>query len=397
MTRSVYVLGAGAHPWGKWPDKPQLQLAHEAMNLALADASLAWPDVEGLVAASSRFEGGMGWGLHANEVVQSVAEQGIPCINVGGACAAGAVAFQTAYALIASGQHDVVAVLGAERMPKGFIPRPPGSPDDISDSDYLRWVAMGATNPAYWAIEANRRKYDFGTSDETLARAAVMMRKNASGNRLARFRAATSVEEVLASPMVADPLHLLEICPVSDGAAAIILGTEKYIRKTGRKPVEVAGCAIATGQFGDPARRIPTVSTNVLPNVSHTSEVVNAVNHACEMAGIGPEDVDVLEMADNTVWHLLSWPELFGFYEPGQGDWMLDNGKLEIGGQLSVNPSGGFLSFGEATTAQAVLQICELTWQLRGDAEGHQVPDATIGMSAVLGLGANGGSVILKT
>ena len=104
-----------------------------------------------------------------------------------------------------------------------------------------------------------------------------------------------------------------------------------------------------------------------------------------------------LKMADNTVWHLLSWPELFGFYEPGQGDWMLDNGKLEIGGQLSVNPSGGFLSFGEATTAQAVLQICELTWQLRGDAEGHQVPDATIGMSAVLGLGANGGSVILKT
>jgi acetyl-CoA acetyltransferase len=397
MTRSVYVLGAGAHPWGKWPDKPQLQLAHEAMNLALADASLAWPDVQGLVAASSRFEGGMGWGLHANEVVQSVAEQGIPCINVGGACAAGAVAFQTAYALIASGQHDVVAVLGAERMPKGFIPRPPGSPDDISDSDYLRWVAMGATNPAYWAIEANRRKYDFGTSDETLARATVMMRKNASGNRLARFRAATSVEEVLASPMVADPLHLLEICPVSDGAAAIILGTEKYIRKTGRKSVEVAGCAIATGQFGDPASRIPTVSTNVLPNVSHTSEVVNAVNHACEMAGIGPEDVDVLEMADNTVWHLLSWPELFGFYEPGQGDWMLDNGKLEIGGQLSVNPSGGFLSFGEATTAQAVLQICELTWQLRGDAEGHQVPDATIGMSAVLGLGANGGSVILKT
>ena len=397
MTKSVYVLGAGAHPWGKWPDKPQLQLAHEAMNSALADASLAWPDVQGLVAASSRFEGGMGWGLHANEVVQSVAEQGIPCINVGGACAAGAVAFQTAYALIASGQHDVVAVLGAERMPKGFIPRPPGSPDDISDSDYLRWVAMGATNPAYWAIEANRRKYDFGTSDETLARAAVMMRKNASGNRLARFRAATSVEEVLASPMVADPLHLLEICPVSDGAAAIILGTEKYTRKTGRKPVEVAGCAIATGQFGDPASRIPTVSTNVLPNVSHTSEVVNAVNHACEMAGIGPEDVDVLEMADNTVWHLLSWPELFGFYEHGQGDWMLDNGKLEIGGQLSVNPSGGFLSFGEATTAQAVLQICELTWQLRGDAEGHQVPDATIGMSAVLGLGANGGSVILKT
>lgn len=396
MTRSVYVLGAGAHPWGKWPDKPQLQLALDAMGAALEDASLSWPDLQGLVAASSRFEGGMGWGLHANEVVQAVTEHGIPCINVGGACAAGAIAFQTAYSMIASGQHDVVAVLGAERMPKGFIPRPPGSQDDITDSDYLRWVAMGATNPAYWAIETNRRKHDFGTSDETLAQASVLMRKNATGNRLARFRAESSVEEVLASPMVADPLHLLEICPVSDGAAAIILGTEEFAKRAGNKLVEVAGCAVSTGQFGDPARRIPTVSSNVRPGVSHTSEVVNAVRRACNMAGIGPEDVDVLEMADNTVWHLLAWPELFGFYEPGKGDWMLDSGKLEIGGEVSVNPSGGFLSFGEATTAQAVLQICELTWQLRGQADGHQVPDAKVGMSAVLGLGANGGSVILK-
>ena len=127
MTRPVYVAGAGAHPWGKWPEKAQLRLALEAINAALKDASLSWPDVQGLVAASSRFEGGMGWGLHANEIVQAVAEQGMPCVNVGGACAAGAIAFETAYAMIASGQHDVVCAVGAERMPKGFIPRPPGS------------------------------------------------------------------------------------------------------------------------------------------------------------------------------------------------------------------------------------------------------------------------------
>lgn len=396
MTRPVFVLGAGAHPWGKWPYKPQLQLTLEAMTSALSDAAISWPDLQGLVAASSRFEGGMGWGLHANEVVQAVAEQGIPCVNVGGACAAGVIAVQTAYAMIASGQYDVVAAVGAERMPKGFIPRPPGSQDDISDSDYLRWVAMGATNPAYWAIEAQRRKYDFGTTDETLARASVLMRRNAAGNRLARFRKESSVEEVLASPMVADPLHLLEICPVSDGAAAVILGTEEYAKRSGNKLVQVAGCAVATGQFGDPARRIPTISSTVRSNVPHTSEVVTAVRRAFDMAGIGREDVDVLEIADNTAWHLLAWPEELGFYEAGRGDWMLDNGELDIGGDLAVNPSGGFLSFGEATTAQAVLQVCELTWQLRGQAEGHQVPIARVGMSAVLGLGANGGSVILK-
>jgi acetyl-CoA acetyltransferase len=396
MTRPVYVLGAGAHPWGKWPNKSQLQLALDAMTAALQDASLSWPDLQGLVAASSRFEGGMGWGLHANEIVQAVAEQGMACVNVGGACAAGAIAFQAAYAMIASGQYDVVCAIGAERMPKGFIPRPPGSQDDITDSDYLRWVAMGATNPAYWAIEAKRRMHEFGTSDATLAKATVLMRRNATGNRNARFRSETSVDAVLASPMVSDPLHLLEICAVSDGAAAVILGSEKYARRAGKALVEVAGCAAATGQFGDPARRIPTVSSTVRSGVTHTSEVATAVARACTMAGIGPEDIDVLEMADNSAWHILAWPEQFGFYEPGKGDWMLENGKLDIDGDLAINPSGGFLSFGEATTAQAVLQICELTWQLRGQAEGHQVPRARIGMSAVLGLGANGGSVILK-
>ncbi len=393
--RPVYALGAGAHPWGKWPDKPQLQLAVEAMDAALADAGIGWPDVQGLVAASSRFEGGMGWGLHANEVVQAVAEQGIPCINVGGACAAGAIALQAAYSLVASGQYEVVAALGAERMPKGFIPRPPGSKDDRTDNDYLRWVAMGATNPAYWAIEARRRQFDHGTSDATLAKASVLMRQNASGNRYARYRDPIGEAEVLASPMVADPLHLLQICPVSDGAAAVVVGSEDFVERSGKPAVRIAGCAVGSSQFGDPARRIPTIASTVRHGVPHTSEVVGAVHSAFEMAGIGPEDIDLLEMADNTAWHILAWPELFGFYEAGKGDWMLKNGKLAINGELSINPSGGFLSFGEATTAQALLQVSEVLWQLRGQAEGHQVTGAKVGMTAVLGLGANGGAAIL--
>ena len=130
--RPVYVLGAGAHPWGKFPDKPQLQLAVDALSLALRDAELSFGAIEGLVAASSRFEGGMGWGLHANEVLQAVGEHGIPAINVGGGCAAGGIAVHTAAMMIASGQCEVAAAFGAERMPKGFIPRPPGAKDDIS-------------------------------------------------------------------------------------------------------------------------------------------------------------------------------------------------------------------------------------------------------------------------
>jgi acetyl-CoA acetyltransferase len=394
--RAVYVLGVGAHPWGKFPDKPQLQLATEALAAALKDARMEWRDLRGLVAASSRFEGGMGWGLHANEVLQAVAETGIPAVNVGGGCAAGGVAVHTAASMVASGECDVIAAFGAERMPKGFIPRPPGVPNDITDTDYPRWIAIGATNPAYWALESRRRMHDHGTSAETFAQASVLMRRNAVANPLARYRTSCTIEDVLHSPVVSDPLHLFEICAVSDGAAAVILGTEEQARRAGVPLVQVAGSAVATGQFGDPAVRIPTVAVNAT-DVPHTSEVVGAVRHALESAGLGHEDVDVLEMADNSAWHVLAWPELLGFLEPGQSDWMIANGEFGTTGKFPLNPSGGFLSFGEATTAQGVLQVCELVWQLRQQATGRQVPSPRVAQSAVLGLGANGASVVLKT
>jgi acetyl-CoA acetyltransferase len=396
MTR-VYVLGVGALAWGKYPQKPQVQLAVEALTAALRDADLKFGDLGGLVAASSRFEGGLGWGLHANELLQTVAEEGIPAINVGGGCAAGGIAVHTAAMMIASGQCEVAAAVGAERMPKGFIPRPPGSPDDITDSDYIRWVAMGATNPAYWALEARRRMHEHRTTEETLAKVSVLMRNHGAGNPLARFRGATSVDEVLKSPAVSDPLHLLQICAVSDGAAAVILGSEKQARRLGRTQVHVAGSAIATGRFGDPAVRVPTVSMNPTHGVPHTSEVAGAVSHALERAQVDRADVDFIEMADNSAWQVLAWPENLGFFEPGQSDWMLEHGELSLEGKLPINPSGGFLSFGEATTAQGVLQVCEMVKQLRGHASGHQVPDPKVGLSAVLGLGANGASVVLKT
>ena len=393
--RPVYVLGVGAHPWGKFPDRPQLQMALQAAHAALADAGLAWRDLQGLVAASSRFEGGMGWGLHANEMVQSVCESGIPACNVGGGCAAGGIAVHTAWSMIASGQCDVVAAIGAERMPKGFIARPPAGADDITDSDYLRWVAMGATNPAYWAMEARRRMHEHGTTSATLAAASVLMHRNAVRHPLARYRKPCSIEEVLASPMVSDPLHLLEICAVSDGAAALVLGTEEQARRRGGRLVRVAGCATATGQFGDPSARIPSIAMPVMDGAPHTSEVVGAVRRAMGMAGVDHEDVDLIELADNTAWHLLAWPELFGFVAPGQADQHLLDGGFDIDGKLPINPSGGFLSFGEATTAQGVLQVCELAWQLRGEAAGRQVEGALVGLSAVLGLGANGAATVL--
>jgi len=160
--------------------------------------------------------------------------------------------------------------------------------------------------------------------------------------------------------------------------------------------VQVAGSAVATGQFGDPAVRIPTMAMSAGESVPHTSEVAGAVRGALDAAGMGPSDIDVLEMADNSAWHVLAWPEQLGFLEPGQSDRMLERGDFGVEGAFPVNPSGGFLSFGEATTAQGVLQVCELVWQLRQEATGRQVPGAKVAQSAVLGLGANGASIVLK-
>ena len=338
--RPVYVLGVGAHPWGKFPNVSQVSLALHALRAAAADAGVPLTRLEGLVAASSRFEGGLGWGLHANEILQASAECGAAALNVGGGCAAGGIAVHSAAMMIASGQCEVAAAIGAEKMPKGFIPRAPGAKDDPSDPDLIRWKAMGATNPAYWALEARLRMHEFGTTEATYAEVPVLMRRHAAANPRARYRTACTADEVLASPLVSDPLRLLEICAVSDGAAAVILGSEAEARKRGGVLVQVAGSAIATGQFGDPATRIPTVSTLPRDGVPHTSEVVTAARRAMERAGVGPKDVSLLELADNSAWQVLAWPEMLGFASPGESDQLLLRGEFGLGGRVPINQIG---------------------------------------------------------
>lgn len=396
MNGGVYVVGAAAHPWARWPDKGSLEMAEDVYTRALADAGIPSADVGAVVSASSRFEGGMGWGLHANELIQQVGESGATAINVGGGCAAGGIAIGTAVALIASGQYDVVVAVGAEKMPPGFIPRPPGAADSLSDTDFLRWIAIGASNPAYWALEARRRMFEYGTSEATFAQAVSLMRRNGVHNPLARFRTEPTPAEVLGSKVVTDPLHLLEICAVSDGAAAVVLVSGEYARRRDLPLIEVAGAAMTTGTFGDRSVRIPTISQNARPNGHSTSEVRGAVDRALNMARVDRSDVDILEFADNSAWHILAWPEQLGYLEPGAADAMVASGILG-NGRTVFNPGGGFHSFGEATTAQGVLQVCELVWQLRGTAGPLQVEGARVAQTAVLGLGSNGASIVLRS
>lgn len=394
--RDVYVLGVGAHPFGKFENKPFLQMIIDAVSMAVKDAQVKWKDIGGIASASSRFQGGMGWGLHGNEIAQALAENGVPIYNVSAACAAGGVAVSTAYSMVANGQCDIALAVGGEKMPKGFIPRPPGAADDATDVDYLRWTCMGAPNTVYWAIEASRRMKDFNTTEATLAKVSVKAHKNAVPNPLARYRKAFTLEEVLNSAIVSHPLRLYEICAVSDGAAAVVLGSKNEALKHNHKLISIIS-AIGTGQFGDPQMRIPYVSTSAKELAPHTSEVVGAAKRAYKIAGVGPKDIDFIELQDNSVWHELAWPEFLGIFKPGEGDWMLEKGETEINGKLPINPSGGFLSFGEATVAMGPLQVYELTLQLRGQAKERQIERAKVGMAVTLGLGANGCATIMKS
>jgi acetyl-CoA acetyltransferase len=391
--RDVAVIGLGMHPWGKFADKSVQQLCRVAVDAALKDAGVAWRDIEAVAAASSRFSGGRGWGLNGNDVIDDMGMTGIPVYNMSAGCAAGGNAFNVGTMLVASGQHDMVLVVGGEKMPKGFIQT--SGVEETTDPEYLRQICIGVPGPTFWAFMCRRRMADHGTTEEQLAKIAVKARKNAVNNPYARFRKETSVEEVMASALVSYPLRLFEICPVSDGAAAVVICSAEKARKLTTKPVWVAASTVATARFDD---GIPRGLAGAVPadGRAYHSEAAGAVKGAMQKAGIGPDGIDLIELQDNTVFYELSFPEEWGFCEPGEAEHLLESGQTLPNGRLPINPSGGFISFGEATTAQGLFQICELGWQLRGEAAGRQVANAKVGLAQTLGLGGNGTATILK-
>lgn len=392
--RDVAVLGVGMHPFGKFADKSVTDLCRTATEAALLDAGITWPQVEAVSAASSRFSGGKGWGLNGNDVVEDFGRTGIPVYNLSAGCAAGGNAFNIGWMLVASGAHDCVLVVGGEKMPKGFIQT--SGVDEETDIEYLRQLCVGMPGPAFWAALCRRRMQDFGTTHEDLARIAVKSHQISVHNPNARFRKEFSIEEVLASPMVSDPLHLFEICPVSDGAAAVLLCSPEIARKRTTKPVWVASSTVATAGFDD---GLPNGLGTAIPASGKTlhSEAALAVSRALEAASAEPGDLDLVELQDNTVFYELAFPEDWGLCQPGEAERLVEKGETLPTGKLPINPSGGFLSFGEATTAMGVFQVCELTWQLREQAGARQVPGAKIGLGQTLGLGGNATAVVLKS
>jgi acetyl-CoA acetyltransferase len=391
--KDVAILGVGMHPWGKWPEKQFLEYGLVAANNALKDANLEWTDIQFVVGGSTTYSGTPGV-LDGSCLTEAMGWSGIPVINHYNACATGAYSLDVARARILAGLCDIALCVGMDSAPKGFFG--PTETKDPQDLDMLRFK-IGATNPTYFALYARRRMEEYGTTEADLAKVKVKNSRYGLHNPNARYRKEFTMEEVLNSPMVSYPLRLYELCATSDGAAAVILSSMEVAKRYTSKPITVAAISVVSPHYPDAIINLPRVSTDstysTVPEQRYQKYVASK---AYEEAGIGPEDLDLAELYDlSSAWEL-DWYEDIGLCKPGEAERLLNDGETAIGGRIPTNTSGGLSSFGEAAPAQALAQICELVWQLRGAAGKRQVEGAKVGLSINFGLQGNASCVIVK-
>jgi acetyl-CoA acetyltransferase len=241
----------------------------------------------------------------------------------------------------------------------------------------------------------------YGATEADFAKVKVKNARHGLHNPNARYRKAVTEAEVLASPMVADPLRLLEICATSDGAAAVVLTSMEYAhtRADGSAPVRIRAVSTVTPRFPNTVIEMPNFATDSAaalapPELTFRDSIAHA---AYEEAGIGPDELSLAEVYDLSTALELDWYENIGLCKAGEAERLLNDGDTTIGGRIPVNPSGGLACFGEAVPAQAIAQVCEVTWQLRGQAEGRQVEGATAGITVNQGLFGHGSAVLLTT
>ena len=390
----IVIAGVGMHPWGKW-GRNFVEYGVHAARAALDDAGIPWGDVQFVAGADTMRNGYPGYVAGAT-FAQALGWTGIPVTSAYGACASGVMAIEAARQRIMAGLCDVALVVGADTTPKGFLA--PNKGERANDPDWLRFRLLGATNPTYFGFYARRRMALYGATQDDFTAIKVKNARHGLNNPYARYRKAFTAEEVNASPLVADPLRLMHICATSDGGAAMVLTSQEYAKKRGiTNAVRIAGVSTVTPTFPNTVIEMPNFATDSAAGIAPPERPFKAaIGHAAyEQAGVDPSDVDVAEVYDLSAALELDWYEDLGFCAPGEAEHMARSGKTTIGGSLPVNPSGGLACFGEAVPAQAIAQVCELTWQLRGQADGRQVEGAKVGITANQGLFGHGSSVIV--
>ncbi|MCC6382312.1 MAG: thiolase family protein [Dehalococcoidia bacterium] len=367
----VYILGVGMHPFGRYPDKLISDMVEDAVTDALKDAGLAWQDIELAYAANGQP------GQHGQRFLRGLGLSGVPIINVENACAGGSSAFFSACMAVGAGAADVALAVGYEQMARGMIGANMARPMTHESVNGL--FAM----PGMFGMVARNLMHEHGVTARDLALVSVKNHHNGVFNPRAQYRMETPVEDVLASRMIADPLTLLMCAPTTDGAAAVVVGSR---RAAARYANGVYIRLVAAAQ-----RSEPYAGTEVSrPDIR--TMTMQASRAAYEQGGLGPEDLDLVELHDCFAPAEISHYENLGLCAVGDGAKLVREGATNIEGRIPVNPSGGLLSKGHPISATGAAQICELTWQLRGEAGQRQVAGRS-GQGPTIGLAHNPGGI----
>jgi acetyl-CoA acetyltransferase len=366
--RNVYVAGVGMTAFGKFPDRRFEDLGAEAVRAAIDDAGLQPRQIEAGYAGHARTGQVLGWESGVGQaVLWEAGITGIPVVGIANFCSSGGSAFREAWVAVGSGLVDCAIAIGIEKLSVRGDKGQPFRSDGVELEGHL-----GFTPPAYFAMVAQRHQMLYGTTAEQMAAVSVKNRRHAAANPRAQYRNAVTQDQVLASPVIADPLTMLQCAPTGDGAAAAILVSEALAKQLSRDTcVRVADVQLVSGNY-DPTREITSFQATM-----------RAARQAYERAGIGPEDVDVAEVHDCfSIAEIIHYEDL-GFCERGAGGRFVE--RASLGGSVAVSTSGGLLSKGHPLGATGVAQVAELTWQLRGQATGRQAENARVGLAHVVG------------
>jgi acetyl-CoA C-acetyltransferase len=372
--RSVSIIGIGTTPFGVLEGESLKSLAVSAGNSAMADAGVDRSEIEALYVGN--FISGFlaGQETIAPQIADMLClQKDLAATTVEGACCSGGIALRHGYFLIAAGLADMVLVLGVEKMTHASTAKNTEGLALAMDHDSSEGKA-GLTFPGFFSLVAQRHMYEFGTTTDQLAMVSVKNHNNSVANPRARFRNEVSMDKVRASRLVADPLRVYDCCPISDGAAAVVLCATEKAKDYTSQPVEIIGSAQSTGYN----------SLYNTPQATQLDATVLAGKRAFSMAGLAPADVDIVELHDCfTIAEVVDSEDL-GLFTKGQGGFAVAEGKTQVDGLVPINPSGGLLSKGHPVGATGVGQVYEVVRQLRGDHE-NQVKGAEVGLTHNLG------------
>jgi len=381
--RDVAIIGVGCTEFGELWDKSFRELFVEAGVSAIEDANVQGGKIDAL------YVGNMSGGRfieqeHLGALIadySGLASLHIPSTRVEAACASGGLALRQGIIAVASGYHDIVIAGGAEKMTDVGVET---TTDALAAASDREWEGiMGATFPGLYAMMARLHMHKYGTTQEQLAAVAVKNHHNGTMNPKAQFQSEITIDTVINSVMVADPLHVFDCSPISDGASAVVIASADIARKYTDTPIYVKASAQASG----------TISLHDRPDITTIDATVAAANWAYKMAKVTSKDINFAEVHDCFTIAEICAIEDLGFVKKGEGGKAAESGLTAIGGKIPINPSGGLKACGHPVGATGVKQAVEMVLQLRGEAGKRQIDGANIGLTH--NVGGSGGTAVV--